>query len=939
MNDHTDDNDPFEEDIVFDQAGLLGGKMPRSRQQATVGFLPTFMLFIRTVFLCVAFIGLGLCSSVSGGPLIKLEMSIGVDSSLAFHTFTARAVGMLVGGLLGSVLFDIYNRQFLMLLSLVWVAVSVVVLPFSVPTALWWTFATTASLGAGLGFLFTGGNVLCLDLWGRHGGASLQALHFSFAVGAFIAPLVIQPFFIGKYPAEFTNNFTTIGGVTTRSPEASELFSRVARGATDGDVVHKITRNIVDSEVLHRVVRDVLQEEGNSTPDSVDLPTANLEDMTSKQLMELTLPQNSHDDNISTIGEIDSITTSAAVDANKNESVENITTTTAIPQRSDKPKPKPLFTNGNNLEPETETEKKWKRKQVKDNPTPIKNKENATTTANPALVNNTITSENKTIEEISKMANETGVTTTLPSEIKNTELPEITQTTTQVAPTTNTIVAITKENGDRVENKTSLPSNITSLSEHENNDSNVKVITNESNKDQATENENNKDVQTIENEKTKENSGSLTYKNETVGGIANTLEKDVISTETAEVIKNKTEVTTKKTEVITDNDEKVDININSDIYNEKFDANDNTVPEPEILEDKLPEEAEKSPSESTSDESQGIMNNIVHLLHKPGTYSNESDDTHPFINDMAHRFKDYGVTKIHLAYICIGIFMILNALISVVILCHNPREPRSKQEEGTVNEMNKTRVGLFVMMFSVFMFSAEALQGAVHHLIASGNTGDGISVIQDAGIDGQALFWGLVCVVRFLCIIISGCIRLKPGKILVSSTLFTVIGTIFLAIGSFGKGDFLWCGIVVVSLGLAPILPSSLLWMAQFMRVTHRMCALMMILSSFGNSLTHSLLTHVLGSSHLYAYILVTISCISLCFLLIAMIALYSSQPSKSLGVPVGYELASQHEEEDTIELTPSQSSVFTPRNSNAWEKRESLAWENGEAGQSLLID
>ena len=58
MVDHNEDNDPFEEDIVFDQAGLLGGKMPKSRQQSTAGFLPTFMLFIRTVFLCIGFIGL-----------------------------------------------------------------------------------------------------------------------------------------------------------------------------------------------------------------------------------------------------------------------------------------------------------------------------------------------------------------------------------------------------------------------------------------------------------------------------------------------------------------------------------------------------------------------------------------------------------------------------------------------------------------------------------------------------------------------------------------------------------------------------------------------------------------------------------------------------------------------------------------------------------------
>lgn len=56
MSELMEDNDPFEEDIVFDQAGLLGGKSSRSRHNN--GFFPTFMLFTRTIFLCVAFIGL-----------------------------------------------------------------------------------------------------------------------------------------------------------------------------------------------------------------------------------------------------------------------------------------------------------------------------------------------------------------------------------------------------------------------------------------------------------------------------------------------------------------------------------------------------------------------------------------------------------------------------------------------------------------------------------------------------------------------------------------------------------------------------------------------------------------------------------------------------------------------------------------------------------------
>lgn len=43
----------------------------------------------------------GLCVSVSGGPLIKLEVNAGIPESTAFHVFTARSVGMLLGGALG----------------------------------------------------------------------------------------------------------------------------------------------------------------------------------------------------------------------------------------------------------------------------------------------------------------------------------------------------------------------------------------------------------------------------------------------------------------------------------------------------------------------------------------------------------------------------------------------------------------------------------------------------------------------------------------------------------------------------------------------------------------------------------------------------------------------------------------------------------------------
>ncbi|KFV64276.1 Sodium-dependent glucose transporter 1, partial [Dryobates pubescens] len=47
-------------------------------------------------------------------------------------------------------------------------------------------------IGAAMGVLDTGGNVVILSTWGVESGPHMQALHFSFAVGAFLAPLLAK---------------------------------------------------------------------------------------------------------------------------------------------------------------------------------------------------------------------------------------------------------------------------------------------------------------------------------------------------------------------------------------------------------------------------------------------------------------------------------------------------------------------------------------------------------------------------------------------------------------------------------------------------------------------------------------------------------------------------------------------------------------------------
>ena len=72
----------------------------------------------------------------------------------------------------------------------------------------------------------TGANVYCLRLWGKRSPPFLQALHFSFAVGAFISPLLASPFIETTAlvpPEHVPSSGPIIPGTTFISPEATTI--------------------------------------------------------------------------------------------------------------------------------------------------------------------------------------------------------------------------------------------------------------------------------------------------------------------------------------------------------------------------------------------------------------------------------------------------------------------------------------------------------------------------------------------------------------------------------------------------------------------------------------------------------------------------------------------------------------------------------------------
>lgn len=82
-------------------------------------------------------------------------------------------------------------------------------------------------VGIANGFLDTGASTVCLRLWGKESGPYMQAMHFAFAVGGSLAPLLVQAF-IGETTALLQHSNITTLPFSTGTPATSIRHVRAA---------------------------------------------------------------------------------------------------------------------------------------------------------------------------------------------------------------------------------------------------------------------------------------------------------------------------------------------------------------------------------------------------------------------------------------------------------------------------------------------------------------------------------------------------------------------------------------------------------------------------------------------------------------------------------------------------------------------------------------
>ncbi|GCB63557.1 hypothetical protein scyTo_0009681 [Scyliorhinus torazame] len=133
----------------------------------------------------------GMTIAILGPTFQELATNVNRNISDISYIFVGRSLGYAGGSLVGGLLFDCTNPHLLIGISMLMTALGMFAIPWCTKAVL--LTALMSLIGISMGFLDTGGNLLILLTWGKNVGPYMQALHFSFALGAFVAPILAKP--------------------------------------------------------------------------------------------------------------------------------------------------------------------------------------------------------------------------------------------------------------------------------------------------------------------------------------------------------------------------------------------------------------------------------------------------------------------------------------------------------------------------------------------------------------------------------------------------------------------------------------------------------------------------------------------------------------------------------------------------------------------------
>jgi len=171
----------------------------------------------------LSFVFMGMQDAIFGPTLLDMQDIYETKIKVISLVIVVRAVGSVIGAFLSGLLLDKCPklRYFILFGCTCLLGLCTAILPHMV--YIWAFFLVSIVCSFACGALDTGGNVLCLDTWKDASGPYLHSIHFSFALGAFLAPVIAIPFLGNTNVEENTSNATGVLNATTDITENHQI--------------------------------------------------------------------------------------------------------------------------------------------------------------------------------------------------------------------------------------------------------------------------------------------------------------------------------------------------------------------------------------------------------------------------------------------------------------------------------------------------------------------------------------------------------------------------------------------------------------------------------------------------------------------------------------------------------------------------------------------
>ncbi|XP_066980624.1 major facilitator superfamily domain-containing protein 4A-like [Macrobrachium rosenbergii] len=149
-----------------------------------------------TITYCAVFWSFGMCVAFLGPTLLELSCRISsVFSAMSWISFS-QSLFTLIGSACGGLLIQRLGNHVVLLISTSMLSITLATIPFC--SVLGWLAVVLATMGFFMGTIDTVANISMIQLYGVNVAPFLQALHFFYGLGAFLSPMIAEPFLQNK---------------------------------------------------------------------------------------------------------------------------------------------------------------------------------------------------------------------------------------------------------------------------------------------------------------------------------------------------------------------------------------------------------------------------------------------------------------------------------------------------------------------------------------------------------------------------------------------------------------------------------------------------------------------------------------------------------------------------------------------------------------------